>query len=115
MRTVPKGGHLEPEDDTLQAAALRELCEETGIPAHMVGPASDVPLHIDVHAIPANNAKGEPEHQHIDFRFLFRTTSTDISALQTEEVTDAAWLDASALASQPLGRRVADALFRLRE
>ncbi|MCX5341905.1 NUDIX hydrolase [Streptomyces atratus] len=101
------GGHLEPEDETLQDAALRELCEETGISVSSVTPAGDAPIHIDVHAIPANDAKGEPEHQHIDFRFLFRTTSTDISTLQAEEVVDAAWLDVDAMEASALGQRVA--------
>ncbi|WP_326697980.1 NUDIX hydrolase [Streptomyces sp. NBC_01754] len=104
------GGHLEPEDDTLWAAGLRELSEETGIPSASVTLASPIPVDIDVHPIPANEAKGEPEHQHIDFRFLFRTETADISALQTEEVTDAAWLRVNALASRELSRRVSSAL-----
>ncbi|MFJ1589882.1 NUDIX domain-containing protein [Kitasatospora albolonga] len=37
------GGHLEPEDDTLQEAALRELCEETGVPADSVASAAPGP------------------------------------------------------------------------
>jgi 8-oxo-dGTP pyrophosphatase MutT (NUDIX family) len=70
------GGHLEDEDETLMRAALRELAEETGIDPALVTPVSPVPLHIDVHPIPANPAKDEPDHQHFDFRFLFRSWTT---------------------------------------
>ncbi|MGW1816015.1 hypothetical protein ACWCQM_20910 [Streptomyces sp. NPDC002125] len=66
-------------------------------------------LHIDVHPIDANPAKGEPAHQHFDFRFLFHTTA-DIGELQTEEVTDAAWRTMESLADEQLVRRVARAL-----
>ncbi|MGW7091454.1 NUDIX hydrolase [Streptomyces sp. NPDC054874] len=104
------GGHLEPEDDTLQAAALRELCEETGLSPDSVMSAGSNPIDIDVHPIPANATKAEPEHQHVDFRFLFRTEAADISVLQTEEVTDAAWLPVDALVSRKLGHRVSSAL-----
>lgn len=104
------GGHLEPEDGSLLAAALRELCEETGISSESVTSAGPDPIDIDVHFILANATKAEPEHQHVDFRFLFRTETADISALQTEEVTDAAWLLVNALASRKLGRRVWSAL-----
>ncbi|MFJ8250239.1 NUDIX hydrolase [Streptomyces sp. NPDC094466] len=104
------GGHLEPEDDTLQSAALRELCEETGISVKSVTPMGTGPVDIDVHPIPANTSKAEPDHQHVDFRFLFHTETADVSALQTEEVTGAAWLPVGALASRKLGRRVLGAL-----
>ena len=103
------GGHLEPTDNTLLDAALRELTEETGIPSDDVKAASPHPVHIDVHPIPANDAKNEPAHQHIDFRFLFRT-ATGIGQLQTEEVTDAAWRDADSISHETLRRRIAQAL-----
>ncbi|MFI7104423.1 NUDIX hydrolase [Streptomyces sp. NPDC050161] len=108
-RWLLPGGHLEADDSRLVDAAQRELTEETGIPASVVVPAGLHPLHIDVHPIPANNAKGEPDHQHIDFRFLFHT-SANVGELQTEEVTAAAWRDSDTIADETLRNRVMQAL-----
>lgn len=108
-RWLLPGGHVEPSDDRLIDAAQRELTEETGIRAADVVPAGMRPLHIDVHGIPANDAKDEPEHQHIDFRFLFRT-SADVAELQTEEVTAAAWREADTILDETLRHRVMAAL-----
>jgi 8-oxo-dGTP pyrophosphatase MutT (NUDIX family) len=99
------GGHLEDTDETLLEGALRELAEETGIDPHLVTPVSSVPLHIDVHPIPANPGKNEPEHQHFDFRFLFRTTA-DVTQLQAEEVLDHSWQFADAITTEPLRSRL---------
>jgi 8-oxo-dGTP pyrophosphatase MutT (NUDIX family) len=99
------GGHLEDEDSTLMLAALRELAEETGIDPDLVTPISPIPLHIDVHPIPANPAKDEPDHQHFDFRFLFRTDA-DVSGLQAEEVLDYSWQFADTITAEPLRSRL---------
>jgi 8-oxo-dGTP pyrophosphatase MutT (NUDIX family) len=104
------GGHLEPGDTTFIGAALRELAEETGIQPGTVAVVSDRPIQIDVHSIPANKAKGEPAHRHIDVRFLLSTAATTVTHLQADEVTGAAWHEVGTLTDVRLRARVAAAL-----
>ena len=93
-RWLLPGGHLDSGDASPLTGALRELKEETGISWQPPGDASGdlVPFDIDVHAIPASPAKGEPDHWHADFRFAFRVRETQIR-LQLDEVNDYAWRD----------------------
>ncbi|MBV6698024.1 NUDIX hydrolase [Kitasatospora aureofaciens] len=100
------GGHLEAEDDTLSGAALRELTEEAGIPAEAATLAGSGPVHIDVHPIPENPAKGEPDHFHVDFRFVFRTTGSELVTLQEEEVSGYTWRPIGSIADDRLRARV---------
>jgi 8-oxo-dGTP pyrophosphatase MutT (NUDIX family) len=91
MRTVTNGGHLDKADTSLVTAALRELTEETGIPAETVNPLrslSGIPIDINIHPIPANPVKDEPPHHHFDFRFAFLLSAEHPIRLQPEEVTD---------------------------
>ncbi|MFC5799444.1 NUDIX hydrolase [Streptomyces formicae] len=103
------GGHLEPEDPNLLGAALRELTEETGIRGSIT-PLLPGPVHIDVHDIPANDAKGEPAHQHADVRYLFGITGPADVTLQEEEVSDCEWRSPDTLADETLRNRVLAAI-----
>jgi 8-oxo-dGTP pyrophosphatase MutT (NUDIX family) len=100
------GGHAEAEDSTLSGVALRELVEEAGLDGAAIALMSAAPLHIDVHEIPASDAKGEPAHFHADFRFAFRLDRSADVQLQEEEVSAYAWRPAEDIADETLRGRV---------
>lgn len=91
------GGHVEDGDACLRDSALREIQEEAGLPPESLASWNDdfdlVPIHVDCHPIPANPAKGEPDHQHFDFRFIFRGGAAALCK-QEEEVLGCEWVSA---------------------
>ncbi|MFJ5829426.1 NUDIX domain-containing protein [Streptomyces sp. NPDC093089] len=101
------GGHVDAGDVTLLAACLRELKEETGIPASSLALTREFregPIDIDVHTIDADPARGEPAHQHYDFRFVFQLATDDVPrlTLQAEEVDGSVWLPFDKVSSPTL-------------
>jgi 8-oxo-dGTP pyrophosphatase MutT (NUDIX family) len=79
------GGHVEEDDPTLAAAALREVREETGLAAAVQGEA---PIHLDVHEIPER--PDMPPHLHLDVRFLVVAAGAEDLVL-SEESNDVRW------------------------
>ena len=66
-RLLQPGGHIEPSDLSLEAAALREAHEETALEVEL-HPFAPRPFDVDIHQIPAR--PGEPAHFHLDVRYL---------------------------------------------
>ena len=101
-RWLQPGGHCEPGDADIAQSALREAREETGLQLERVGGLLDV----DAHVIPAR--KDEPEHTHLDLRFLVRQVGGELKH-DPNESHGAKWLswdEALAHADEPAMRRM---------
>jgi 8-oxo-dGTP pyrophosphatase MutT (NUDIX family) len=86
-RWLQPGGHIEPEDESTLAAALREAREETGIES-LEAPFDGRILDLDVHPIPA--FPDRPPHVHFDLRYV-ATTLRDPPPHLSDEVLAARW------------------------
>lgn len=75
-RWLQPGGHIDPEDLDVVAAATREVAEEVGIDrVEVLGSGL---FDVDVHDIPP--LKGDPAHRHYDLRLLLRSPSMAFTA-----------------------------------
>lgn len=102
------GGHIDDGDMTLEAAAARELFEETGIVAGQVRAGL---FDVDVHDIPAG--KGEPPHKHFNVSYHFAAASADV--VVAAEVAAARWVRFGEVAQLTLDPAVRRAAAKLEE
>lgn len=85
------GGHADGEQNILNVAR-REVMEESGIKE--IEPVVESIFDVDVHAIPPNLKKNEPEHKHFDIRYLFRVRNKESEIfIQSDESHDLRWCD----------------------
>ena len=89
-RWIQLGGHCEPGDATLRAAALREATEESGIAGLTIAAE---PLHVDVH--PVTCSLGVPT-RHLDVRYLVRAPA-GAQPVISDESDDLRWWPVSPL------------------
>lgn len=79
---VQLGGHCEPEDASIDAAALREATEESGIDGLRLSPR---PVHLHTH--PITCSLGVPT-RHLDVRFAAVAPATADGSLPQFECSD---------------------------
>jgi len=107
-RWLQPGGHVDPDDADLQAAATRELHEEAGIADARCRGLLDV----DVHRIPANPKRGEPAHLHHDVRFWFEVDDRAVTA--GSDAGDARWVNLTEMTAALTDASVMRAVAKLR-
>jgi 8-oxo-dGTP pyrophosphatase MutT (NUDIX family) len=71
------GGHAGPGETSPFGVALREAREETGLPDLAPWPDAARPTLVQVVIVPVPAGRGEPEHEHADFRYLVATGRPD--------------------------------------
>ena len=67
------GGHADGDADILRVA-LKETAEETGLEERHIKLVDEDVFDVDIHRIAANQS--DPQHQHIDIRFLVEVDDT---------------------------------------
>ncbi len=88
QRWLQPGGHADAADaGSMAQTALREAREETGLEVTLF---SEEPVDVDVHVIPAR--KAEPEHRHLDVRYLVVAANPEALAHDPNESHGAQWL-----------------------
>lgn len=89
-RWLQMGGHCEPGDPTLAAAALREATEESGIDGlTLLGDGGPLPVKLDRHQVRCAG-RDNPENTHLDVQYV-AIAPAGAQAQISEESLDLRW------------------------
>ena len=83
------GGHADGDSDIIRVA-LKETAEETGIDEADIKLVSGEVFDVDIHTIP--RIGNDPEHQHIDIRFLIEIND-QLPVPGNDESHEVLWVD----------------------
>lgn len=109
-RWLQPGGHVDPHDADVLAAARREVAEEVSLDRLPLQRGFDGLFDVDVHRIPADGHS--PAHEHFDLRFLFRAPT--LRAVHGSDARDARWWGLEELAGANPEPAMARVLSKLR-
>jgi 8-oxo-dGTP pyrophosphatase MutT (NUDIX family) len=99
-RWLQPGGHADPGEVDGETVALREAREETGIAGLALHATAPRPLDVDVHLIPARGS--EPQHEHLDLRYLVIAPPDAAAKLKPDESHAVRWFGWNELAGLDL-------------
>lgn len=106
---LPPGGHIDPDEDPVQAV-VREVLEETGIAAEVVphldvhgfSNVGELPPPIAIIVADVGATPKEPAHQHIDMSYVLRPRQ-GVARVDAEEDHGFVWVtEAQLRTDQPL-------------
>jgi 8-oxo-dGTP pyrophosphatase MutT (NUDIX family) len=106
-RWLQPGGHVDPDDVDVEAAARREAMEEVNLSDLIL--LSEGLFDLDVHEIPSLG--GKPIHEHFDLRFLFRARTHRVQA--GSDANGARWIGVDEVKAEMSDESVLRALRKL--
>lgn len=107
-RWLQFGGHSDGESNTWNVA-LREATEESGI-QKIQFVSSDI-FDVDIHTIPENPKKNEPEHKHYDIRFLLRAPTEEFT--MSDESNSLKWVTFQELSAMAERKEISPSMERM--
>jgi len=114
-RWLQPGGHIDPGDPDIAAAARREVAEEVGLAEVLPDERWPGAFDLDIHPIPARTSgpveRHEPAHAHYDVRFLWRAPSLEMRA--GSDAAAARWVPLADVAAVGTDASVLRALAKL--
>jgi 8-oxo-dGTP pyrophosphatase MutT (NUDIX family) len=106
------GGHADPGEIDPRATARREAREETGLDDLVGWPDPERPPLVHVVVVPVPAGRGEPFHEHADFRYVLATAAPEAVTAENAAAR-LRWLDFAEAAAVVAEDNLHDTLSRI--